>query len=120
MELRLKHVYDPAAPDDGFRVLVDRVWPRGLSKERAALDLWAKDTAPTTDLRHEWHAAPADQWETYAARYRSDLDDPQHGALVALAAELRPHPVVTLLYAVRDPQHNHAVVLREALLAVPA
>ena len=115
MDLRRKRAYDTVDPDDGFRVLVDRLWPRGVSKERAAIDLWVKDTAPSPRLREEWHHAPAEEWGAYADRYRAELAHETGSALDALAAELRPHPVVTLVYAAHDPEHNHAVVLEEAL-----
>lgn len=117
MELRRKRAYDTASADDGFRVLVDRLWPRGVSKERAAVDLWAKDAAPSPDLRRDWHAAPDDEWDVYADRYRAQLAHESAEALRELAAALRPHPVVTLVYAAHDPVHNHAVVLEEALRA---
>lgn len=117
MELRRKRAYDTASADDGFRVLVDRLWPRGVSKERAAVDLWAKDTAPSPDLRRDWHAAPDDEWDVYADRYRAQLSHESVEALRELAAALRPHPVVTLVYAAHDPVHNHAVVLEDALRA---
>ncbi len=118
MELRRKRAYDTASADDGFRVLVDRLWPRGVSKERADIDLWAKDTAPSPELRRDWHAAPDDQWGVYADRYREQLAQESAPALAALADELRPHPVVTLVYAAHDPVHNHALVLEEALRAL--
>ena len=118
MELRRKRAYDTASADDGFRVLVDRLWPRGVSKERAAVDLWAKDAAPSPDLRRDWHAAPDDEWDVYADRYRAQLAHESAEALRELAAALRPHPVVTLVYAAHDPVHNHAVVLEEALRAL--
>ncbi len=117
MELRRKRAYDPASADDGFRVLVDRLWPRGVSKERADIDLWAKDTAPSPELRREWHAAPDADWGIYADRYRAQLAEESAEALTQLASTLRPHPVVTLVYAAHDPVHNHAVVLEEALRA---
>lgn len=115
MELRRKRAYDNASADDGFRVLVDRLWPRGVSKERAAIDLWAKDVAPSTELRREWHAAPDAEWGLYAERYRHELAGPGAAALDLLVDELRRHPVVTLVYAAGDTEHNHAVVLEEAL-----
>lgn len=114
MELRRKRAYDNASADDGFRVLVDRLWPRGVSKERAAIDLWAKDVAPSTELRREWHAAGAD-FETCAEHYRAELAGPGAEALGLLVDELRRHPVVTLVYAVSDTGHNHAVVLEGVL-----
>lgn len=115
MELRRKRAYDTAEASDGFRVLVDRLWPRGVSKDRAAIDLWAKDTAPSPELRTAWHAAADDEWDSYADRYRAELARESASALGALADEVRTHPVVTLVYAAHDPEHNHAVVLEEAL-----
>ena len=114
MDLRRKRAYDSASPDDGYRVLVDRLWPRGVSKERAAIDLWAKDIAPSTELRHEWHAPGAD-FDTSASHYRAQLAGESAEALVRLVDELRGHPVVTLVYAVNDTEHNHAVVLEDVL-----
>lgn len=118
MELHRKRAYDTASTDDGFRVLVDRLWPRGVSKERAAIDLWAKDTAPSPELRRDWHAAPDSEWGVYAERYRSQLAGESASPLSDLAAELRQHPVVTLVYAAHDTEHNHAVVLEQALRAL--
>ncbi|MGO1921334.1 MAG: DUF488 domain-containing protein [Microbacterium sp.] len=115
MELRRKRAYDTAESSDGFRVLVDRLWPRGVAKERAEIDLWAKDTAPSPELRKAWHAAPDDEWGTYADRYRAELDGETAPALDELAAELKQHGVVTLVYAAHDEEHNHAVVLEAAL-----
>lgn len=115
MELRRKRAYDTAESADGFRVLVDRLWPRGLSKERAEIDLWAKDTAPSPDLRKAWHAASDAHWGVYADRYRAELDGETAPALDELAAELKQHPVVTLVYAAHDEHHNHCVVLEAAL-----
>ena len=114
MEVRLKRVYDDSSPDDGFRVLVDRLWPRGLTKERAALDLWAKDVAPSTELRKAFHHEDL-SWPDFEAAYRAELDDPARTAVESLRAELAPHPVVTLLHAVADESHNHALILRETL-----
>ena len=114
MQIRLKRVYDDPAEDDGFRVLVDRLWPRGLSKERAALDLWAKEVAPSTELRKAFHHDDM-SWPEFETAYRAELDGPTRTAVASLRAELAPHPVVTLLHAVHDDTHNHALILREAL-----
>jgi uncharacterized protein YeaO (DUF488 family) len=103
---RVKRVYDEPSPDDGYRVLVDRLWPRGVTKERAALDRWAKEIAPSTDLRVWFHHHP-DEFDVFAERYRAELD--ANEAEVDLLREAGP--VVTLLYSVRDHEHNHAVVL---------
>ncbi|MEZ3161895.1 DUF488 family protein [Microbacterium sp. BWT-B31] len=114
MDLRLKRVYDPPAPGDGFRVLVDRLWPRGLSKQRAAVDVWAKDAAPSTELRKAFHHGGM-TWDAFADAYRAELAGPAAGAVRALRDAVSGHPVVTLLYAVADPDRNHALILREAL-----
>lgn len=115
MELRRKRAYDTAEEADGFRVLVDRLWPRGLSKERAAIDLWAKDTAPSPELRRDWHAASDEEWGVYADRYRAELENESAPALAELADHLQAHDVATLVYAAHDEQHNHCVVLEKAL-----
>ena len=116
MEFRLKRVYDEPSADDGLRVLVDRPWPRGLSKERAALDLWSKDVAPSTELRKAFHHEDL-SWSGFEVAYRAELDGPARTAVESLRAELAPHPVVTLLHAVADESHNHALILRDVLQA---
>lgn len=115
MELRRKRAYDTAEPSDGFRVLVDRLWPRGVSKEEAAIDLWAKDVSPTTELRHAWHAAAPEDQHIYEDQYRAQLAGPSADALHTLVDELKPHPVVTLVYASRNTVSDNAEVLEEVL-----
>ncbi|MCR2819588.1 DUF488 family protein [Microbacterium sp. zg.Y1090] len=110
--IEVKRVYDAAGPDDGFRVLVDRLWPRGLSKERARIDLWDKDVAPSPQLRTAFHHDGM-PWDDFAAAYRKELA--ANPAVAALRAVIASHDVVTLLHAVRDEAHNHAVLLRDAL-----
>ncbi|WP_156761631.1 DUF488 domain-containing protein [Microbacterium karelineae] len=111
-EVRIARAYDAAEPDDGFRVLVDRMWPRGVSKLRAALDAWMKDVAPTPELRRWWDHDPA-RLDEFAARYRAELDD--NPAVAELRAAIDAHPVVTLVYGARDPRVSHAAVLRDHL-----
>ncbi len=113
---RVKRVYEPAEAADGFRVLVDRLWPRGLTHEQAAIDLWLKEIAPSADLRTAWHHDP-DRSDEFADRYRAELD--HSPAVEQLVAVLREHPVVTLVHASRDPRVNHATVLRALLESVP-
>lgn len=113
MELRVKRVYDPPASDDGFRVLVDRLWPRGLSKEHAALDYWDKDVAPSRELRTAFHHEGM-AWEDFEKAYRAELAA-NTAAVDALRDTVSAHPVTTLLYATHDEAHNHAILLREAL-----
>jgi uncharacterized protein YeaO (DUF488 family) len=109
---RIKRVYDEPAPEDGFRVLVDRLWPRGLTKQRAGADLWLKDAAPSPALRVEWHHDPS-RFDEFAHRYRTELDAaPAVEELLDLA---RTHGTVTLLFAAHEPQVNHAAVLRDYL-----
>jgi uncharacterized protein YeaO (DUF488 family) len=110
--LRLKRAYEPAAPDDGKRILVDRLWPRGLSKDKAALDDWIKDIAPSTELR-KWFGHDPARWAEFQRRYRTELR--QHGALLDRIRSLAKTQTVTLLYAARDEEHNDAVVLRDVL-----
>ncbi|GAA2039421.1 DUF488 domain-containing protein [Agromyces tropicus] len=113
MAIAIKRVYDAPAASDGYRVLVDRLWPRGISKERAELDEWAKDAAPSPSLRTEWHHADADRFDEFAARYRGELDEnPAAHALLEAAGR---HERVTLLFGAKDEQRNHAAVLRDWL-----
>jgi len=111
--LRLKRAYAPAEADDGVRILIDRLWPRGVSKARAALDDWIKDLAPSNALR-TWFAHDPARWAEFQRRYRAELRD-QPEALDRLRA-LAGEQVVTLVYGARDEQHNDAVVLRAVLL----
>jgi len=112
----LKGVREAPAPDDGVRVLVDRLWPRGVSKQRAALDDWAKDATPTTALRKAFHSGELD-WPRFVDAYRAELAERPEAA--AAVAELRRRALagrVTLLFAGHDHVHTHARVLREAVL----
>jgi len=108
----VKRVYDDVDQADGYRVLVDRIWPRGLSKEAAHIDEWDRDVAPSTELRRWFGHDPARAQE-FSARYRRELE--ASGAAAALAARLRDRSVVTLLYAAKDREHNNAVVLCQLL-----
>ncbi|WP_353816637.1 DUF488 domain-containing protein [Agromyces sp. SYSU T00266] len=113
MAIVIKRIHDAPEASDGVRVLVDRLWPRGISKERAELDDWAKDAAPSPELRTEWHRADADRFDEFASRYRAELDgNPSAHALLGLAGR---HGRVTLLYGARDAVRNHAAVLRDWL-----
>jgi uncharacterized protein YeaO (DUF488 family) len=113
MAFAIKRVFDAPAASDGYRVLVDRLWPRGVSKARAELDEWAKDAAPSPGLRTEWHHADTDQFDEFAERYRVELEaNPAAEALLALG---EAHERVTLLFGARDEARNHAAVLRDWL-----
>jgi len=109
----LKRVYLPACPEDGVRILVDRLWPRGVSKARAALAFWNKDVPPTNGLR-QWFGHDPARWEEFCKRYRAELKANPEAveALRVLARQGR----VTLVFGARDEAHNEAVVLREVLL----
>ncbi|MBS0394248.1 MAG: DUF488 family protein [Proteobacteria bacterium] len=111
--LRLKRAYEAPDPGDGARVLVDRLWPRGLRKADARLTAWMKDAAPTPALR-QWFGHDPARWVEFRRRYRAELRL-KAPVLAALRALVRPGPL-TLVYAARDPQYNHARVLREVLL----
>lgn len=107
-DVRIKRVYDEPARSDGYRVLVDRVWPRGVSKERAAVDEWLKEVAPTAELRR-WFGHDPDKFTEFADRYRAELNDSP--SLTHLRELHRKHAVLTLLYGAKDTQHNQAAVL---------
>lgn len=111
--LRLKRAYEPAEPDDGVRILVDRLWPRGVSKAKAALDDWIKEVAPSTELR-KWFGHDPARWPEFRRRYRAELRE--HSDALDRIRELARADVVTLVYSARDEQHNDAVVLRDVLL----
>lgn len=112
MGIEVKRIYAPASPDDGYRVLVDRLWPRGIRKQDAALDGWLREVAPSSALRRWFGHDPA-LWEGFRHRYAAELD--------TLAEHWRPladraaHHRLTLLYAARDEEHNHALVLKHYL-----
>lgn len=105
--LQTKRIYEPAATSDGVRILVDRIWPRGVTKAAAALDLWLKDVAPSTDLR-KWFAHQPDRWTEFQRRYLLELET--SAAIAELRALVDAGPV-TLLYAAKDVDHNEAVAL---------
>ncbi len=110
--VRIERIYAEPTPEDGFRVLVDRLWPRGVSKERADLDLWLKDVGPSTELR-TWFGHDPARFAEFAERYRAELADSP--AFAELRDLCRTHDVITLLYAARDTEHNEAVVLADIL-----
>ena len=110
--LRVKRVYDPPAQDDGIRVLVDRLWPRGLSKAKASVDLWLKDLAPSVGLRR-WFKHQPDKWSEFKQRYAAELDD-KRGGVAALIGAIRCGRV-TLVFGARDPRRNNAVALQHYL-----
>ena len=112
LDIAVKRVYEPAAPGDGQRVLVDRVWPRGVTKEKADLALWLKEIAPSTELR-KWFGHDPARWKEFRQRYRKELDG--SAAAVAELRGLAAKGKVTLLFGAHDEEHNNAVALAEYL-----
>ncbi len=106
--IKIKRIYDPPAEDDGFRVLVDRLWPRGVTKENANIDLWAKQITPSTELRKWFNHEPA-KFVEFRERYTRELEANAEAVMQVL--EAAGDQTVTLLYAARDPACNHALVL---------
>ncbi len=112
--IQVKRAYEQAAEGDGLRILVDRVWPRGISKSDAAIDIWLKDAAPSRQLR-QWFGHDASRWEDFLGRYRRELQ-PKLGILRPLMDFLEDeHDTVTLVFGARDTEHNNAVALKEML-----
>ena len=111
--LKLKRAYEPQSPDDGFRVYIDRLWPQGLSHETFHYDLWAKDIAPSAELREWFHSDPEGRWNAFAEKYTEELKSST--AMSALERLLFTKPVVTLLFSSRDTVHNNAVVVFDYL-----
>lgn len=112
MSIAIKRVYEPPATSDGCRVLIDRLWPRGLKKDDVTLDLWIKELAPSAVLR-QWFGHDVARWEGFRQRYASELD--KRGQYWRPLAERAARHPVTLLYAARDEEHNNAVVLKSYL-----
>ena len=112
MTIRLKRAYERPELEDGTRILVDRLWPRGLTKEKAAIDLWLKEVAPSTELR-KWFRHDPKKWRNFRSRYRTELK--QHSAALQLIKRKAKEGVVTLIYGARDQEHNEAIVLQEIL-----
>jgi len=110
MSIRIKRAYETAALEDGTRVLVDRVWPRGLSKDKAAIETWLKDVAPSSELR-KWFGHDPQKWAEFKRRYFSELDEREE-AVAPLLEQARQKRPLTLVFAARDTEHNNAVALR--------
>ncbi|WP_353720731.1 DUF488 family protein [Dyadobacter sp. 676] len=112
MQIEIKRIYEPAAATDGHRILVDRLWPRGLTKEAAAIDRWMKEVAPSNELR-TWFHANMEEWDEFTKRYKAELKGSEAlEELRSLAAEKK---VVTLLFAAKTEDRNHALVLKQML-----
>jgi uncharacterized protein YeaO (DUF488 family) len=113
LDIRLKRAYEPPAVTDGTRVLVDRLWPRGLTKKEAAIDRWLREIAPSTELRR-WFGHDPGRWHEFQRRYAVELE--HHGELMDELVRLARQGTLTLIFGARDEEHNDAVVLRELLL----
>lgn len=112
MDIRLKRAYEPAEGSDGYRVLIDRLWPRGLSRQHAKLDEWERELAPSTELR-QWFGHEPDRFPDFRRRYHQELGE--HRAALASLRRLAREGTLTLVYAAKDTDHNDAVVLAEVL-----
>jgi len=112
MEIKLKRVYEKSTKEDGKRILVDRLWPRGLTKKKANVDLWLKEIAPSTELRKWFHHDPK-KWKEFKKRYRQELESKEE--LVEVLKKELKNGTVTLVYGAKDEEHNAALVLKELL-----
>jgi len=112
MKVKVKRIYEAYENADGFRILVDRLWPRGIKKEIAQIDTWLKEVAPSTTLR-KWFAHDPEKWPEFISRYKKEL----HGSMAfqELMALVKKHKTVTLLFSAKDEAHNQAVALRKFL-----
>lgn len=111
--INLKRIYEPYSKSDGYRILVDRLWPRGISKEKAKLDIWLKDIAPSTELR-KWFNHDPRKWTDFKKKYKTELEDKREYLKEIKKAD-KEHKVVTVLYGAKDEEHNEAVVILEVL-----
>jgi uncharacterized protein YeaO (DUF488 family) len=111
--IQIKRIYDPVDEEDGYRILIDRLWPRGFSKEKACIDLWMKEVAPSSSLR-KWYHHEIDNWEEFANRYKEELTE-KRMLLMDLMNLEKEHKKVTLLFSAKDPLHNQAIILLEVL-----
>ncbi|MDE7403224.1 MAG: DUF488 family protein [Muribaculaceae bacterium] len=114
-KIQLKRAYDTAEPTDGFRVYIDRLWPRGLSHETFHYDMWEKEISPSSELREWFHTDPDNLWPQFEEKYKAELKD--NTAFDVFKKILKDKEVVTLLYSSHDREHNNAVIVRDMLLA---
>jgi len=110
MAVKIKRIYEPYLPDDGYRILIDRLWPRGIKKEGAHIDIWLKEIAPSTALR-KWFNHEPEKWEEFRRKYHDELNVSK--AFSELTSNLRKHKTITLLYAAKEEKLNHAIVLQQ-------
>jgi len=114
VSIRVKRVYEKPEREDGVRILVDRLWPRGLSKDEAALDEWIRDVAPSDKLR-TWFGHKSERWQEFQRRYKSELKTAEHKDILDRLSKIAGIATVTLLYAAKDSEHNNAVALASLL-----
>lgn len=112
-QIKLKRVYEDYDDQDGYRVLIDRLWPRGVKKEHLHYDLWAKEITPSPALRTFFHEDPIERWVTFREKYEDELKNSPE--VKTFIQDIREYPVITLLYASKDIEHNHAVILKSFL-----
>lgn len=116
MSIAIKRAYDPAATGDGYRVLVDRMWPRGLSKDKLKVDVWMKDIAPSAELR-KWYGHQVEKWPEFRKRYRAELQQPPARDLLEELIHRARKGKVTLVIGARDPAHANGMVIAELIRA---
>lgn len=114
-QIKIKRVYEDPDTSDGYRVLVDRLWPRGMRKEYLKYDVWEKEITPSPELRIWFHQNQEEHWEKFAAMYRQELESSE--AARRFIESIKPYDTVTLLYASKEPVHNHARILQQFLQA---
>lgn len=112
-QIKLKRIYEDPDSSDGYRIFVDRLWPRGMKKEAIHYDLWQKTITPSSELRTWFHQAPDERWDEFSSLYKKELNTSDE--VKKFVEEIKQHPVITLLYAAKSPNHNHALVLKEYL-----
>ena len=110
MPVKIKRIYEPYSKDDGYRILIDRLWPRGIKKENSHIDQWQKEIAPSTELRKEFNHM-VDKWEQFKLAYHTELKT--SSAVDELLEDIKKHKTVTLLFVAKDEEHNHALVLQD-------
>lgn len=113
MMIKIKRIYEKYSPDDGFRILIDRLWPRGVSKDDAHVDVWFREIAPTDHLR-KWFSHDPKKWETFKKKYIKELKE-NKPSLDKIKDLKKEHKIITLIFSAKDEQHNNAVVLSEFL-----
>ena|SRR5258705_14015491 len=110
--IKIKRIYKLPSASDGYRILIDRLWPRGMKKEAANINVWMKEIAPSTELR-KWFNHEPEKWESFLAKYKTELD--HSSSLEELRSLTKKHKIITLLYSAKDEQHNHAIALKSFL-----